>query len=61
MVFNFYLFNLKYSIFRFFEYMCSDIFGPKFDLKLINHGVKDTNTYYGGTDIEVNNYIVCIQ
>jgi len=42
---------------RFFEYMCSDIFGPKFDLKLINHGVKDTNTYYGGTDIEVTNTV----
>eukprot|EP00088_Acartia_fossae_P038980 TRINITY_DN4052_c1_g3_i2.p1 TRINITY_DN4052_c1_g3~~TRINITY_DN4052_c1_g3_i2.p1 ORF type:complete len:487 (+),score=107.90 TRINITY_DN4052_c1_g3_i2:51-1511(+) len=42
---------------RFFEYMCSDIFGPKFDIKLINKGVEDTNTYYGGLDIEVTNTV----
>jgi len=42
---------------RFFEYMCSDIFGPKFDLELINKGVEDTNTYYGGLDIEVSNTV----
>ena len=33
--------------------MCTDIFGPKFDIDLINKGVEDTNTYYGGLDIEV--------
>lgn len=42
---------------RFFEYMCTDIFGPKFDIDLINKGVEDTNTYYGGLDIEVTNTV----
>lgn len=42
---------------RFFEYMCTDIFGPKFDINLINKGVEDTNTYYGGLDIEVTNTV----
>ena len=42
-----------FYIFRFFEYMCSDIFGPRFDISLLERGVEDTNTYYGGLDIEV--------
>jgi len=42
---------------RFFEFMCTDIFGPKFDVDLINKGIEDTNTYYGGTDIQVTNTV----
>ncbi|XP_023327712.1 putative serine protease F56F10.1 [Eurytemora carolleeae] len=42
---------------RFFEYMCSDIFGPRFDISLLERGVEDTNTYYGGLDIEVTNVV----
>jgi len=42
---------------KFFEYMCADLFGPKFDIDLINKGIEDTNTYYGGTDIQVTNTV----
>jgi len=42
---------------KFFEYMCTDLFGPKFDIDLINKGIEDTNTYYGGTDIQVTNTV----
>jgi len=40
---------------RYFEYMCTDIFGPKFNLELLERGIADTNTYYGGLDIQVSN------
>ena len=33
--------------------MCTDIFGPKFDISLLEKGIADTNTYYGGLDIQV--------
>ena len=33
--------------------MCTDIFGPKFNLELLERGIADTNTYYGGLDIQV--------
>ena len=33
--------------------MCADIFGPRFDINLVQRGVEDTNTYYGGLDKEV--------
>ena len=33
--------------------MCTDIFGPKFDIALLEKGVAETNTHYGGLDIQV--------
>lgn len=42
---------------RYFEYMCSDIFGPKFDIVLLEKGIADTNTYYGGLDIQASNIV----
>lgn len=41
--------------------MCSDIFGPKFDLDLLTTGVRDTNTNYGGTDIQVEAFFESCQ
>ncbi|XP_072930540.1 putative serine protease K12H4.7 isoform X2 [Epargyreus clarus] len=39
-------FDLEY-----FVKQCQDVFGPKFDKTFIEANVKDTNIYYGGTDI----------
>ena len=46
------------SFSRFFEAMCTDIFGPRFNEALLKRVVQDTNTYYGSTDIQVCS-IVC--
>lgn len=42
---------------RFFETMCTDIFGPRFNEALLKRAVQDTNTYYGSTDIKASNIV----
>jgi hypothetical protein len=43
----------RFYFVRFFEKMCTDIFGPRFNEAMLERGVMDTNTYYGSTDIQV--------
>jgi len=42
---------------KFFENMCSDIFGPKFSMDLLEKGIKETNSEYGSLDIKVTNVV----
>ncbi len=37
----------------FFEKQCSDIYGSRYNLDLLNKGIKRTNTFYGAKNIEV--------
>ncbi|VEN40302.1 unnamed protein product [Callosobruchus maculatus] len=41
----------------FFIKQCSDIFGPKFNLTIVERGVQRTNTLYGGLNPSVTNVI----
>ena len=41
----------------FFENQCKDIFGPKFDLNLLNKGIERSNVMYGAKNIEVTNVV----
>ena len=37
--------------------MCTDIFGPKFTMDLLEKGIKATNNEYGGLDLMVSNVV----
>ena len=37
--------------------MCSDVFGPKFDLDLLKRGIELTNTEYGGLKTSVSKVV----
>ena len=37
--------------------MCSDVFGPKFDLDLLKRGIQLTNTEYGGLKTSVSKVV----
>ena len=37
--------------------MCSDVFGPKFDLDLLKRGISMTTREYGGLNISVSNVV----
>ena len=37
--------------------MCSDVFGPKFDLDLLKRGISLTTTEYGGLAMSVTNVV----
>ena len=41
----------------FFVRMCSDVFGPKFNLDLLKRGIQLTNTEYGGLKTSVTNVV----
>ncbi|TRY70321.1 hypothetical protein TCAL_08250 [Tigriopus californicus] len=42
---------------EFLEKQCTDIFGSKYDLALLQKGIDQTNIMYGGKDIQVSNVI----
>jgi hypothetical protein len=42
----------------FFEQMCSDIFGPEYNLALLQSGVEFTNTFYGGFGLKVSRVVL---
>jgi len=42
---------------KFFERMCSDVYGPKFSVALLERGIAETNKEYGGLDISVTNVV----
>jgi len=42
---------------KFFEKMCHDIFGRKFSPDLLEKGIKETNTEYGGIQPRVSNVV----
>ncbi|KAG7159003.1 serine protease-like 1, partial [Homarus americanus] len=42
---------------EFFIKQCADIYGPKFDLSLLEAGVKRTNTIFGGRDLKVTRVV----
>lgn len=42
---------------EFFIQQCIDIFGPRYNLDLLNNAVKRTNTLYGALQLEVNNVV----
>eukprot|EP00092_Neocalanus_flemingeri_P028013 GFUD01030416.1.p1 GENE.GFUD01030416.1~~GFUD01030416.1.p1 ORF type:complete len:490 (+),score=98.51 GFUD01030416.1:89-1558(+) len=42
---------------KFFEKMCSDIYGPKFTMELLEKGIQETNSEYGGLNLKVNNVV----
>ncbi|XP_042240092.1 putative serine protease K12H4.7 [Homarus americanus] len=42
---------------EFFIKQCADIYGPKFDLSLLEAGVKRTNTIFGGRDLNVTRVV----
>ena len=46
------LFNVTFS-----EKQCQDIFGPKFNLELLERGIKRSNTMYGAKNIQVSNVV----
>ena len=46
------MFNVTFS-----EKQCQDIFGLKFDLKLLEKGIRRTNMLYGAKDIDVTNVV----
>ena len=46
------LFNVTFS-----EKQCQDIFGLKFDLNLLEKGVKRSNIMYGAKNIDVTNVV----
>jgi len=41
----------------FFVQMCSDVFGSKFNLDLLQRGIRVTNTEYGNLNISVTNVV----
>ena len=42
---------------KFFEKMCGDIFGPKFNIALLERGIRETNMEYGGLSPSVSNVV----
>ena len=42
---------------EFFEKQCQDIYGPKFDLTLLQRGTERSNYLYGAKDIQVTNVV----
>ncbi|XP_015174578.1 PREDICTED: putative serine protease K12H4.7 [Polistes dominula] len=42
---------------EFFIQQCIDIFGPRYNLNLLNNAVKRTNTLYGALQLKVNNVV----
>nr|KAF7435023.1 hypothetical protein H0235_003214 [Vespula pensylvanica] len=42
---------------EFFIQQCIDIFGPRYNIDLLNNAVKRTNTLYGALKLEVNNVV----
>lgn len=42
---------------KFFEKQCQDIFGPKFNLELLDRGIKRSNYLYGAKGIKVTNVV----
>ena len=42
---------------KFFEKMCSDIYGPKFTMELLEKGIKETNSEYGGLNLKTSNVV----
>jgi len=42
---------------KFFEKMCSDIYGPKFTIDLLKKGITETNREYGGLDLSATNVV----
>eukprot|EP00095_Tigriopus_kingsejongensis_P004313 maker-scaffold562_size136394-snap-gene-0.8 protein:Tk04313 transcript:maker-scaffold562_size136394-snap-gene-0.8-mRNA-1 annotation:"hypothetical protein BRAFLDRAFT_284130" len=42
---------------EFLEKQCTDIFGPKYNLKLLQKGIDRTNVMYGGKHIQVSNVV----
>ena len=46
------LFNVE-----FFEKQCQDIFGPKFNIELLEKGIRRSNIMYGAKDIQVSNVV----
>ncbi|XP_042243465.1 putative serine protease K12H4.7 [Homarus americanus] len=49
-------FGDKFPI-EFFIKQCEDIYGPKFNLSLLEAGVKRTNTIFGGRDLKVTRVV----
>ncbi len=41
----------------YFEKMCADVYGPRYNLELLERGIKRSNMMYGGRDIQVSNVI----
>lgn len=41
----------------FFVQQCTDIFGPRYGIHLLERSVARTNTFYGAKDIEVSNVV----
>ena len=41
----------------FLEKQCTDVFGPKFDLSLLEKGIRRTNANYGAKNIQVTNVV----
>ncbi|XP_034943552.1 putative serine protease K12H4.7 [Chelonus insularis] len=50
------LFSKTFPV-EFFIQQCSDIFGPKYNFKLLDDGVERTNILYGGLYLEVSNVV----
>ncbi|XP_064639695.1 putative serine protease K12H4.7 isoform X2 [Lineus longissimus] len=42
---------------KFFTQQCADIFGPKFTLELLQRGINETNTNYGGYHMKVTKVV----
>ena len=42
---------------EYFEKMCSDVFGAKFDKNLLEQGISITNLEYGALDLDVSNVV----
>jgi hypothetical protein len=49
--------KLSFFFSRFFVQQCADIFGPQFTLELLQRGINETNTNYGGYDMKVTNVV----
>jgi pimeloyl-ACP methyl ester carboxylesterase len=47
----------QYFPVKFFEKMCSDIFGDNFSLELLDRAVEFTNTFYGGFGLKVRRVV----
>ena len=50
------IFSSKFPV-EFFTKQCADIFGPKFNLTLMQKGVFRTNTLYGDFNIQANRIV----
>ena len=42
---------------KFLEKQCTDIYGPRYDLGLLEKGIRRTNTIYGAKNIKLTNVV----